>query len=163
MDHKAYNKYFEEIARKHKAFRHTDERPRFFPWNEDTIIAKMSTIKWPIISAVALSGQLHDNHAESLSCFRSGGFAVLFYEERFAESYLVRQQAYQEAWEIGLSIIAKIREDERQGCSLVGLDLSQVSFSPTIRPRLNGAVGYEFKMPLKTGINLNYDESIWLQ
>jgi hypothetical protein len=163
MKHSEYKEFFEELASKHKKIAHTKARPKFFAWDKDFIRDKQHNIQYPIMMLSPLGGNLRDNKVGFVKDTKTGGFVILISEKRAATDAARREDIYDETFQIGLDIIAKIKERAAIGnCEKLYFDLNRVSYELIDYPWLDNCYGYAFLLPLSKSIDLTSNPLIWL-
>lgn len=163
MKHNDYRDFFSDLAKKHKAILHLDERPRFFAWDKDFMMDNQSRIQYPAMMLSPLGGSIRDNRGDRITDTKQGGFAILCKPSATKGSMEARDAAYDEAFQIGMDFIAKIKELAVAGnCRGLSFDLSRVSYELIDHPWLDNTYGYAFMLPLRSPISLTVNPERWL-
>ena len=163
MNHSAYRSFFEELAEKHRDIAHTPKRPRFFAWDKDFIRAQQHKLDYPIMMLSPLGGNIRDNKAGHIKDIKTGGFVILISEKRAADDPHSREIIYDKTFQIGMDIIAKIKEKATTGnCAGYSFDTNRVSYELLEYPWLDNCYGYGFFLPLAQSMNLTVNPDLWL-
>lgn len=162
--------YFENIARKMKAIRHTDSSPKFFRASSARTLEELlnsgAVAQYPsIILFDKRDGKFEDRQSNNLQDRQFYQLLILQKSEQLDSDS--RRQAIDESFSVCRKIISKMTKDwlEAQRIpnivdGLRNLDRDSMYYN-TVGPFLDSLYGIEFVFTLKESVNTKYEESDW--
>jgi hypothetical protein len=165
-DLSSYIEYFQSLAEKHKKILHASGAKHFFMMDINELLsASNSTIKYPAIVLLKLSGKVIDKKEDNSLFSIEGGFLVLDHC-KLIDDFASELQIFQDTFSIGIEIISRIQHDQ-QACALLSVK-ALPDFNPDqvrwemIGPVFENHFGIMFKFPVNLLCDLDYDSSKWM-
>jgi hypothetical protein len=164
-DLSSYIEYFQSLAEKHKKILHASGSKHFFMMDINELLSSTnSTIKYPAIVLLKLSGKVIDKKEDNPLFSIEGGFLVLDHCKTI-DDFAAELKIFQDTFSIGMEIISRIKHDQ-QAC--VELSLKAIpDFDPDqvrwemIGPVFENHFGIMFRFPVNLIADLEYDPSKW--
>jgi hypothetical protein len=164
-DISSYIQYFQSLAEKHKKILHSSGAKHFFLMDINELLSSTnSTIKYPAIVLLKLSGKVIDKKEDNTLFSIEGGFLVLDHCKKI-DDFATELQIFQETFSIGMEIVSRIKYDQ-QACELLSLkaipdfDSDQVRWE-MIGPVFENHFGIMFRFPVNLLADLEHNPSLW--
>lgn len=160
MTEQQYIDYFESLATQMAAIRHTPDKKRFFVIQDDSMNEVNQRVRSGLTYPVLLLDQYYDELLTEADNYRSvikGGFSILCEVDLKVPKAF--RQARQQAREIALKIVKRIRYDCRTpGSALFGFRVvADTNYAGEPAPLVNNlATGwaYQFELTLPTSVKV---------
>ncbi|MGQ7868693.1 hypothetical protein [Sunxiuqinia sp. sy24] len=156
--------YFENLARRHVAIRHTDKEKHFFRLELDEVLGGMnrSDVSFPMLILEGYSFDYTDNKSDNLLKNRRGAFMLIDHLSDTSD-YNRMHQIWEEMEQIGDDILAKIKADKRnpQTPAVRNFDFASVDAN-LLMTEFGNNVGIRFTYTLSAAQPTDVDESKWL-
>lgn len=156
--------YFENLARRHVAIRHTDTEKHFFRMELDEVLGGMnrSDVSFPMLILEGYSFDYTDNKSDNLMKNRRGGFMLIDHLNDITD-YDRMHQIWEEMEVIGDDLLAKIKADKRNRLTpaVRQFDFASVE-AHLLMTELGNNVGIRFTFTLSAAQSTDVDESKWL-
>ena len=162
-DPASYESYFEEIARRHRAIRHTNASKHFYPFDAEEVESGLrGEIKFPCLVLEYNEGNFEGPNLAQLNEKIRSAFWVLLAGVDPGD-FKARNDSLRLSKEYGYEILAKMKQDSENGI-LFGFDVRNVRYMK-VGPMFPGNHYFvRWEWDATNGINnkLCFDESKWL-